>query len=87
MPALASEGWQELGTAQKVKTKGWRRRNLLRPCVCVSRTGQSVGDPGKLKGTVGLGLHLHPQLRVSARVCVLASFDVTYMASEVECHA
>lgn len=46
MPALANEGRQELRTAHKVKTKGWRRRNLLRSHVCVSRTGQSVGDPG-----------------------------------------
>ena len=39
------QDWRVLGTAQKAKTEGWRR-NLLRSHVCVSRAGQSVGDPG-----------------------------------------
>lgn len=48
--------------------------------------GRAWVTQGNWRGTVGLGLQLHPQLRVNACVCVLASYDVTYMASEVECH-
>lgn len=67
-----SQNWKVFGKAQKAKTEEQRRRNLLRPHVCVSRDGQTMGYPGNWCSVGGLGLHLRPQHRCTCPcLCVI----------------